>query len=245
LNTNRTRWLGATLAAISLTGCAYGNKGGELGETGQVQVVSQASLPIPTRGDLVPNREYVLGPHDRLVIDVYGIDSLTARPVTIDASGQISFPMAGTLGAAGMTPAQLAQELETRLRANFVRDPDVTVNVAETVSQLVTVDGQVTAPGNYPVLPNMTLLRAIASARGLAEFAAMDDVVILREVDGNRYAGLYNVSAIRRGNYADPEIYPSDIVIVGDSPQRRLFKDFMALLPAITSPLIYLLDSNN
>ena len=238
--------LPAAMLAVLLGGCAYGPDGGEIGETGYSQVLNQADLPAPAERDTAGTvRNYVIGPQDQLLIDVYGMEDLTKREVVVDASGRVSFPIAGSMLAAGLTPEQLAGEIESRLKAGFVRDPQVSVNVNEAVSQLVTVDGQVQMPGNYPVLPDMTLMRAVASARGLAEFAKMDDVVILRNVGGQRYAGLYNISAIRRGNYKDPVIYANDVIIVGDSVERRMFKDFLTLLPALTSPLIYLLDNNN
>ncbi len=238
--------LPAALLVTLLGGCAYGPHGGEIGETGYSRVVNQTDLPAPNEQDIAGTaRAYVIGPQDELVIDVYGIEDLMKREVVVDAAGRISFPIAGTVVAAGLTPEQLASTLQAGLEAGFVRNPQVTVNVKEAVSQTVTVDGQVMRPGNYRVLPDMTLLRAVASARGLSEFAKMDDVVILRSVGGQRYAGLYNISAIRRGNYKDPVIYANDVVVVGDSTERRMFKDFLTLLPALTSPLIYLLDSNN
>src|SRR5690606_10942387 len=110
--------------------------------------------------------------------------------------------------------------------------------------QFVTVDGQVLQPGNYPILADMTLLRAVASARGLGEFASRDDVVVLRTVNGRQYAGIYNLAAIRRGNYPDPQIFANDIVVVGDSPALRRMRDLITALPAITSPLIYLFSNN-
>ena len=79
----------------------------------------------------------------------------------------------------------------------------------------------------------MTLLRAVASAKGLTEFAKEEDVVILRTVEGRRMAGLYNIESIRRGLYDDPAIYANDLVVVGDSPQRRLFRDFIAVTPLL------------
>jgi polysaccharide export outer membrane protein len=86
------------------------------------------------------------------------------------------------------------------------------------------------------------LLRAVASARGLTEFADQDDVVILRTVGGQRIAGLYNIGAIRRGLYEDPALYANDLVVVGDSPQRRLFRDFVSVAPLLASPVIALLQ---
>ena len=128
------------------------------------------------------------------------------------------------------------------IRDSYIRDPEVTVNIKSSVSQVVTIDGQVVEPGLYPVTNQMTLLRAIASAKGLSEFARQEDVVILRTVEGRRMAGLYNIDQIRRGAYDDPAIYANDLVIVGDSPQRRLFRDFVSLSPLLAGPLIAILQ---
>ena len=129
---------------------------------------------------------------------------------------------------------------DSRLRGRFVRNPQVTVNLVETISQTVTVDGQVNRPGIYPVVGRFTLMRAVATAAGTSEYARLDDVIVFRDVDGQTYAGLYNLGAIRRGNYEDPEIFANDIVIVGDSPQRRMFEDILAAAPLLTTPLVIL-----
>ena len=128
------------------------------------------------------------------------------------------------------------------MRGRYVRNPEVTINIKSSVSQVVTIDGQVVEPGLYPVTNQMTLMRAIASAKGLSEFARQEEVVILRTVDGRRMAGLYNVDAIRRGEYDDPAIYANDMIVVGDSPQRRLFRDFVSLSPLLAGPLIAVLQ---
>ena len=74
------------------------------------------------------------------------------------------------------------------------------------------------------------------------EFAKQDDVVILRTVNGQRMAGLYNIGAIRRGAYDDPAIFANDIVVVGDSPQRRLFRDFVSVAPLLAAPVVAILQ---
>lgn len=233
-------------AVLALAGCTYGPSGGSVGETGQVTVLNSASLPEPTTGDAAGRTwSYAIGPGDVLIIDVFGIEEMHDREIAVDGGGHISIPLAGSINAAGKTPEELTTLIAARLRENYMRDPQVSVNVKEAVSQFVTVDGQVLEPGNYPVLADMTLMRAVAGARGLAEFAKQDDVVVLRTVNGTRYAGIYNIAAIRRGNYADPPVYAHDVVIVGDSATLRRMKDFIAVLPAITSPLIYILDGSN
>jgi polysaccharide export outer membrane protein len=232
-----------TCAAVLIAGCVSGPNGGKIGETGQVQVVNTDSLPEPVANDaLGQTRLYRVGPLDVLIVDVTGIEDMTDREIVVDNAGRISIPQAGSIVAAGNTPEQLAEGIEARLRENFMRDPQVSVNVKEANSQFVTVDGQVLEPGNYPVLGDMTLTRAVASAKGLNEFAKQDDVVVLRSVNGQRYAGVYNLAAIRRGNYHDPEIYANDVVVVGDSSTLRRMKDLITIIPALTSPLIYLLQ---
>jgi polysaccharide export outer membrane protein len=241
------RHLGFSVALVALLvgGCATGGHGGALGETGQVQVLTAQALPPPATGEAISSRrDYVIGPQDTLVIDVFGIQELTNREIVVDSAGRMSFPIAGTIEVAGLTPPQLADELTARLQRGFVKHPQVSVNVKEMVSHLVTVDGDVTKPGVYPILGDMTLMRALATAQGVSEFAKLDDVVIMRTVNGQRYAGLYNLAAIRRGNYPDPAVYGNDTIIVGDSPQKRLFDNILKVAPILSTPLILALQNN-
>lgn len=211
-----------------------------LGGSPDVTIVSSEGLPEPTRNDLLSsNRPYLIGPFDKLKIDVFGIEDLS-REVQIDASGRLSFPLIGVVEASGLTPGELSDELENRLQGRYVREPQVTVNLEETVSQVITVDGQVQKPGLYPVIGRMTLMRAVATSGGTSEFAKLNDVVIFRNVDGKQLAGLYNLKSIRRGAYADPEVFANDVIVVGDSQARRLFRDLIQASPLITTPLIIL-----
>lgn len=207
-------------------------------------VEGSSALPPPVRADLTaPDRVSLIGPLDTIEVDVFGIPEL-GREMQVDAGGRIAMPLAGTLDAGGKTASELARDIEEALRGRYVRDPQVTVNIRSSVSQVVTVDGQVVEPGLYPVTNQMTLLRTVASAKGLAEFAKEDDVVILRTVEGRRMAGLYSIEAIRRGIYDDPAIYANDVVIVGDSPQRRLFRDLVSVAPLLAAPLIAVLTNS-
>ncbi len=197
---------------------------------------------MPERSDLVSeDRPYLIGAFDKLTIDVFGIEELSKKEVQADASGRISFPLAGIIEAAGRTPADLEKIIETRLRARFVRNPQVTVNLKETVSQVITVDGNVREPGLYPVIGKMTLMRAVATAKGASENAKLDDVVIFRTVKTQQMAAIYNLKAIRRGTYADPEVFANDVVVVGNSASQRFLKDALVALPALANPIILLL----
>ena len=229
------------LSAIALSACGSGRM--PLETSSRLTVVQDSgTLPAPNRNDLTASdRPSLIGPLDTIRVDVFNVPELS-REMQVDASGRISMPLIGTVDARGKTAGELATAIEAALRGNYVRNPDVTVNIQSSVSQVVTIDGQVVEPGLYPVTNQMTLLRAVASAKGLTEFAREDDVVILRTVDGRKMAGLYNISAIRRGAYDDPAIYSNDVVVVGDSPQRRLFRDFVSVAPLLAAPLIAVLN---
>lgn len=206
---------------------------------GNVVRLGDKTLPLPDRGDLMTvDRPYYLGPFDELSIDVVGISELNQRDIQVDASGRLNFPMVGTIAVSGMTPGEVALRIAAGLRDKYVRNPQVSVNLKKTVSQIVTVDGEVKQPGMYPILGPMTLVRAVAAAQGTTEYAKIDDVVVMRKVQGTTYAALYNLKAIRQGAYDDPEVFANDIVIVGESRSRRLFKDFLTVVPLLTTPLI-------
>jgi polysaccharide export outer membrane protein len=225
---------------LALAGCARHKP---LTSTENLTVVQGvAELPAPGRSDLIAaDRPALIGPLDTIEVFVFNIPDL-GREMQVDASGRIAMPLAGTIDARGKTAEELARSIEAGLRARYVRNPEVTVNIKNSVSQVVTIDGQVAEPGLYPVTNQMTLMRVVASAKGLSEFARQDDVVILRTVNNRKMAGLYNIAAIRRGAYEDPPVYANDVIIVGDSPQRRLFRDFVSLSPLLASPLIAILQ---
>lgn len=222
--------------AVTLVAC-----GGRppLQSTERLTVIrGETGLPAPIRSDqIAAERVSLIGPLDQINVDIFGVPELS-REMQVDASGWISMPLIGEVRAGGLTAGELAERIEGALEGRFVRDPDVTVNIRNSVSQVVTVDGQVVEPGLYPVTNQMTLLRAIASAKGLNEFAREEEVVVLRKVGGQTFAGLYNIDAIRRGAYTDPPIFANDVVVVGDSPQRRRFKDIVSLAPLLASPII-------
>lgn len=225
-----------------MTACA-GSSSRALGGDPNMKIVSGTELPAPDRADIInSDRPYLIGPFDKLIIDVFGIEELSKKEVQTDASGRISFPLAGVVEAAGLTPGELEQVLQRRLRGAYIRDPQVTVNLKETVSQVITVDGQVKEPGLYPVIGRMTLMRAVATAKGADELAKLSDVVVFRTVKGQKLAALYNLKAIRRGAYPDPEVFANDVVVVGDSSARRLFKDILQVLPSISTPIVIALQ---
>lgn len=228
----------AVVLAATIGGCADDRFAGRAG----LSVVQQAELPSPLATDLVSApRPQVLGPFDQVSVDVFGLPEFS-RTVTIDRSGNIALPLAGEIPATGKTPTQLAQSVVQRLRANYVRDPRVTVNVTQVVSQVITVGGSVRSPGIYPVTGRMTLMRAIARAQGTGDLAREDLVLVYRKVNGRDLVGLYDLRAIQKGIYPDPEVFANDIVQVDESSARRLFNLVIASSGLLAAPLVAIIN---
>lgn len=238
MNRNPALWC-LPLTLLALPSCAST----ELVDTGQVAITSAEALPPPTFADLTDGtRPHYVGPFDQISVDVLGLPQFS-RQVRVDASGHIAVPLAGSVEVTGRSPEQIAQLVEQRLRNSYVRDPHVTVTVLETVSQTITVDGEVRVPGLYPVIGRMTLMRAIASAQGTTDIARTSHVVVFREVNGQQMAALYDLRAIRLGAYQDPDVYTNDLVVVGESNARRLFPQILQAAGLLMTPVVTVLNN--
>lgn len=232
------------LTTVLLAGCAKDLP--PVGSAPGAPVAVLSEMPKPEAGDVAhATRLAFVGPFNELRVEVFGVEEMQ-RDIMTDGEGNFAFPLIGKVAAAGKAPGVVAEDIRTKLAGRYVRDPHVTVNFKATdnpialQSMTVTVDGQVNKAGAYPVVGRVTLMRVVALAGGLNEFAKLEDVVVFRDVGGKKYAGIYNMEAIRRGNYSDPEIFPSDVVVVGDSTARRRFKDILQIVPALLSPVILL-----
>jgi polysaccharide biosynthesis/export protein len=233
------------VAALLASACSSGGAV-QIGGASNLSIVQAESMPLPTAADYAASpRPFIVGPYDVLSVNVFGNDDLNQEEIQVDAGGRITFPLIGTVEVAGKTPGEVARTMEVLLKGRYLRNPQVTVNLKETASQVVAISGEIKRPGIYPIVGDMTLLKAIARAEGWTEFSKKKEVLVFRKVGGQQYAALYDAKAIERGQYADPELYPNDTVVVGDSQARRNMKDLLTVVPPIAGPLIFLLGNNN
>lgn len=243
-NRARLALIGATaILSMTVVGCATSlTKGGLGGVT--VTRVEASELPGP-EGQIGEAQGYLyrIGPYDKLIVDVLGIEQLSDRRVTADGSGTITLPVAGVVALNNLTTAEATDRVTQQLRAGHMRNPRVAVNLEESVSRFVTIDGEVEQPGNYPMVGGMTLMRGVAAAKGATDFAKLREVVIHRTVNNRQMIALYDLAAIRRGAYSDPILYPNDVVVVGESSSRRLLQQLVTIAPLLISPLVAVLDN--
>jgi polysaccharide export outer membrane protein len=124
---------------------------------------------------------YTLDTGDRLRISVFGQEGLT-NSYSVDVSGSITMPLIGAVRARGLTPARLSQSISERLRQGFIREPHVTLEVE--AYRPFFVLGEVTTPGQYAYVPNMTAETAVAIAGGFGPRAERSKISVTRNIGG-------------------------------------------------------------
>ena len=132
------------------------------------------------------NAPYTLDSGDRLRIVVFGQDGIT-NSYTVDAGGNVNLPLIGSVPARGFGTQQLSQMIAERLKKGYVREPHVTVEI-ETYRPFFIL-GEVTNPGQYPYVANMTAETAIAIAGGFAPRASKSSVKLTRNAPGQQING--------------------------------------------------------
>jgi polysaccharide biosynthesis/export protein len=157
--------------------------------------------------------DYVLGSDDQLHITVWKEADLTVTlPVRPD--GKISLPLINDIQAAGLTPMELRDSITEKLK-KYIADPRVTVVVTAMNSRRVFVTGEVVHTGAIPLLPNMTMLQALAAA-GFTQFANLKGIYVLRMENGKQVKLPFNYRQVIKGNHPEENIMlkPGDTVVV-------------------------------
>ena len=186
---------------------------------------------FPAIDQAVAPSEYLIAPGDIVSLTVFGEPDLTIQKLPVDDAGNIQVPLIGVAQVSGLTAAKASLLIASRLGARFLRNPDVTLNVIEQTGQIVTVEGQVLKAGAYPVDRETTLLGAIALAQSPTRIAKLDQVVIFRTINHQRMAARFDITRIRAGRDPDPQILGGDVVVVGFSQAKSIYRDFLQAAP--------------
>ena len=157
---------------------------------------------------------YKIGPQDMLQIDVWKEPEIT-RLVPVRPDGKITLPLLNDVQAAGLTPMELANVISEGLK-KYINNPQVTVSVSTINSRRVYVTGEVTKPGAFAMLPNMTVLQALTSAGGFTQFAKIKSIYVLRVEGGKQTKVPFNYKAVVEGKKPEEniELQPGDTVVV-------------------------------
>jgi polysaccharide export outer membrane protein len=163
--------------------------------------------PVSESFQAALTQPYTLDAGDRLRITVFGEADLT-NTYSVDKAGYIAFPLIGAVAARGMTAQELEGAIAGKLRAGYLRDPDVSVEIDR--YRPFFIMGEVGQAGQYAYVPGMTVQNAIAVAGGFSPRALQENADITRQINGAVTSGRVMLS--------DP-ILPGDTIYV----RERLF----------------------
>ncbi|WP_337840970.1 polysaccharide biosynthesis/export family protein [Rheinheimera sp.] len=126
---------------------------------------------------------YLLGPGDKIIIQVIGEPELTIETQLTD-SGKINYPFLGEITAKGLTIKKLEGLVYNGLKGDYFVEPNVFVGIVE--YRPFFIHGEVKQPGGYPYKPGMTVNQAVALAGGMTERASREKIFITREASKSR-----------------------------------------------------------
>ena len=177
--------------------------------------------------------DYKIAPLDTLTVRVFKMPELSGD-YEVDLRGQLSMPLIGNIDAVELTPAELDDRLTQKFGERYLENPDVSVGIKESNRRNVTVDGSVKEAGSFPINGPMTLMQAVALAKGTNEDANVRRVAIFRQIGGKRQAAAFDLQSIRRGLTPDPRVFAGDIVVVDGSSIKAAHKRIMNSLPVLS-----------
>lgn len=187
------------LAAFLVAGCAhneniFGNDDAMFStqqarteERAVPETIGQSSLTAPVvlasaeQVSADSNGPYLLDTGDKLRVFVYGQPNLS-RIYTVDQGGLITVPLIGAVKARGLTTFDLEGVIRRRLGAEYVRNPQITVDIQQ--NRPFFILGEVRNAGQYPYVSGMTVETAIAIAGGYTERASERSYRVTRRVNG-------------------------------------------------------------
>jgi len=170
-------------------------------------VLFGASLPALADGDskAVPASEYRIQAGDVLIVSVWKEKDLQGE-VLVRSDGGVSFPLTGDIAAAGMTIAQLREEITKRLE-EYVPDASVTVALKAAGGNRIYVLGKVNRPGEFPFGKPVDVMQAISLAGGMTPYASPQAIHILRRrPDGSQDAIPFSYADVEQGVALDQNI---------------------------------------
>jgi polysaccharide export outer membrane protein len=166
-----------------------------------------------------PDYRYIIGAGDSITVFVWRNPEVTTT-VPVRPDGRIAAPLIDEIMAQGLTPSQLAREVEKEL-AKYIVDPQVTILVTGFVgpySEQIRVVGEAARPQFLSYKQNMTLLDVMIAVGGLTDFADGNGATILRTSEGNKQYSVRLRDLIRRGDVsANVDVKPGDILIIPQS----------------------------
>lgn len=172
----------------------------------QPTVPLQDSLPTALLKDQKSDvSNYLLAPGDLVEITVWKEEGLQQQQILVAPDGNITFPFAGTIMAAGK-PISALQEAITSKMAAYIADPVVNIKLLQNNGNTIFVIGKVNKPGQFPANRRIDVMQALSLAGGLTVFADDNSINVLRRVGNEIKVFPFDYGYVLNGEHLEQNI---------------------------------------
>lgn len=142
-------------------------------------IFNQRMLSFEPNMNIATPQNYVLGPGDQVIVDIYGASQKTLQ-LTVSPEGTITVPDYGPIQISGMSVSAANAKMRRSLGSRY-RSSQVKLTVGQTRTILVNVMGEVRTPGTYTLSAFATVFHALYMAGGINELGTLRNIKVFRE----------------------------------------------------------------
>ena len=198
-------------------------------------IFNHHALTFEPQMNIATPQNYVLGPGDQLIIDVYG-DTQKSVQLTVSPDGDVTVPEYGPIHVAGLSVAS-AQKRVRKSLGSYYQSSDIKVSVGQTRSIMVNVMGEVRTPGTYTLSAFATVFHALYMAGGISDLGTLRNIKVFRQ--GKQITSVDVYEFILNGRLAgNVRLQENDVIQVGP------YESIVEIEGRVKRPMAYELRKN-
>lgn len=175
-------------------------------------IFNNKSLTFEPQMNIATPQNYVLGPGDQVIVDVYGA-SQESMTLTVSPDGDITIPEYGPVHVSGLTMTAAQKRIRGKLGSYF-ESSDIKATLGQTRTIMVNVMGEVKAPGTYTLSAFATVFHALYMAGGISDLGTLRNIKVFRQ--GRQISVVDIYEFILNGRLAgNVRLQDNDVIQVG------------------------------
>ena len=193
-------------------------------------IFNNKSLTFEPQMNIATPQNYVLGPGDQLIIDIYGASQET-HTLTVSPDGDVTIPDFGPVHVSGLTVEAAHRRIRSKVGTYF-ESSDIKVSVGQTRTILVNVMGEVRVPGTYTLSAFSTVFHALYRAGGINDLGTLRNIKVFRQ--GRQISVVDIYEFILNGRLAgNVRLQDNDVIQVGP------YESIVDISGAVKRPMAY------
>ena len=141
-------------------------------------IFNRGALSFEPSMNLATPQNYVLGPGDQVIVDIYGASQKTLQ-LTVSPEGDITVPGYGPISVMGMSVAAAQSKIRSTLGSRY-SSSNIKISVGQTRTILINVMGEVKTPGTYHLSAFSTVFHALYMAGGIKDLGTLRNIKVFR-----------------------------------------------------------------